>query len=237
MKTLISILTGLILPLCASSQIAVSMGDTLATSLTGPERQLTISVFGDSYVRNHRRPYEETWHYKAAHNLRMEYKNYGRNGSCVAFDREKDGFGPSMMVRYQELEPNSDIVLIIAGHNDAGKIGDSNEMLQTFTDGASALIDRIRIQCPYAVIGWVTPWFVDKPGFKKVAKAIKKVCKKKGIPVLCNYSKDCIIQVRDANFRKQYFQGPDDTAHLNAAGHDLFLPVGTKFLEGLKVWQ
>jgi hypothetical protein len=32
--------------------------------------------------------------------------------------------------------------------------------------------------------------------------------------------------VRDAAFRKKYFQGANDTAHLNAEGHDLFLPVG-----------
>ena len=219
--------------LCANSQISVSMGDTLATLLTGPEHPLTISVLGDSYVKNHRRPFEETWHFKAAYKAGMNYLNYGRNGGCVAFDRTKEGFGPSLMERYQELEPNSDIVVIIAGHNDAVKIGKSKELLLAFADSALILIDRIHAQCPHASVGWVTPWFVDEPGFKEVCKTIKAVCKKKGVPVLWNYSKQCVVKVRDGNFRKQYFQAPNDTAHLNAAGHDLFLPEGEKFLKKL----
>ena len=50
-----------------------------------------INVIGDSYVRNHKRPVEETWHYKMAQRLGFAYNNYGRNGGCVAFDRTHDG--------------------------------------------------------------------------------------------------------------------------------------------------
>ena len=35
-----------------------------------------IGVFGDSYVRNHREPFEKTWHYKFAKKHNMEYFNY-----------------------------------------------------------------------------------------------------------------------------------------------------------------
>jgi len=189
-----------------------------------------INVLGDSYVRNHRRPFEETWHYKCAMDMGMQYNNYGRNGGCVAFDRTSEGFGPSLMVRYRDMDPNADIVLIIAGHNDAGKIGDNKEPLAQFSDSVAKLIDLIREHCPKARIGWVTPWYVDRPGFAQTVKVIKKVCRKKKVPVLDNYKKSCIIKVRDAAFRKQYFQGENDTAHLNAAGHDMFVAVGKKFL-------
>jgi hypothetical protein len=48
--------------------------------------------------------------------------------------------------------------------------------------------------------------------------------------VLNNCSKKSIIKVRDSEFRKKYFQGTNDTAHLNNAGHDMFLPVGEDFI-------
>ena len=50
------------------------------------------------------------------------------------------------------------------------------------------------------------------------------------IPVLDNYNDRCVIRVRDTEFRRQYFQGENDPAHLNAAGHDLYMPVGEMFL-------
>ena len=122
-KIMLSFITAM-LPLMSLSQvIGKEIGDTLATSIYSGQTKI-ISVLGDSYVRNHKRPYEETWHYKVATMNGMNYRNHGRNGGCVAFDRSKEGFGPSLLVRYQEMDPNSDIVVIIAGHNDAVKIGD-----------------------------------------------------------------------------------------------------------------
>ena len=43
----------------------------------------------------------------------------------------------------------------------------------------------------------------------------------------------------DEAFRKKYFQGGKgtDTAHLNEAGHNLFLPVGKKWFEESVVSQ
>lgn len=79
----------------------------------------TIVVIGDSYVRNHRRPMKETWHARVAERLGMNYRNYGRNGNSIAFDRSKQGFGRSMLERYQEMTDTADFVLVIAGHNDA----------------------------------------------------------------------------------------------------------------------
>jgi len=197
-------------------------------------QEIIINVIGDSYVANHRRPKEETWHYKLAQELGFQYNNYGRNGSCIAFDRTHDGrfnFGPAMYERYKAMDPNADFVLIIAGHNDADKVGNNKDSLRMFQDSLIVMLEGIRSLCPKAQIGFVTPWHVDRPGFDPVCKVIKKVCKKYGIPVLWNADKKCIIQVRDDAFRKQYFQSPKDNAHLNAAGHDLFLPVAREWFK------
>lgn len=194
--------------------------------------QKVLNVFGDSYVANHVAPKEESWHCKLAQELGLTYNNYGRNGSCIAFDRTHDGrfnFGPAMWQRYSVMEPKADYVIIIAGHNDAEKVKNNTDSLKMFTDSLELMLDNVQKLCPDAKIGFVTPWYVDRPGFDHVVKVIKAVCKKRHIPVLCNYDKKCIIKVRDAEFRKQYFQRQDDTAHLNAKGHDLFLPVARKW--------
>ncbi len=191
----------------------------------------TVNVLGDSYVANHRRPTSEAWHCLWAEQNGYTYNNYGRNGGCVAWDRTKDGFGPSLLVRYKQMNPDADLVIVIAGHNDAGMIRDSKDSLSMFADSLSLLIDRIRIQCPKAQVVWVTPWYVDRPGFEPTVKTIRQVCKQKGVPVLNNYSKKSPIKVRDIDFRHRYFQGPNDTAHLNAQGHQLFLPTANKWLK------
>lgn len=208
------------------SQCLLVMGLMMAVPA---QAQQVLNVFGDSYVANHRRPAEESWHAKMAAELGYTYNNYGRNGSCVAFDRSHDGrwnFGPAMWQRYEAMSPDADYVLIIAGHNDADKVKQNADSLKMFADSLEVMLTNIERHCPKARIGYVTPWYVERPGFAPVCKVIKKVCKRHHVPVLMNYDKTCIIKVRDARFRKQYFQGADDTAHLNAAGHDLFLPVG-----------
>ena len=231
MRYILSLLACLIIAVQAGAQITHSFNpDTLATSIADPLEGKVMNVIGDSYVANHQRPKEETWHAKVAARHGMKYNNYGRNGGCVAFDRSKEGFGPSMLVRYKDMDPEADLVLIIAGHNDAVKVGNNKDSLNMFVDSLTLLISRIRIQCPKARIAYVTPWYVDRPGFKPVVKAIKKVCKRAHVPLLDNYSAKSAIQVRDEAFRREYFQRPNDTAHLNAAGHQLYLPTGEAFI-------
>ena len=193
-----------------------------------------LNVIGDSYVRNHKCPIEETWHYKMAKELNLKYNNYGRNGSCIAWDRTNDGkhnFGPAIVERDWDLEPDADYVLVIAGHNDACKIGDSKDSAEMFRDSMEVLIANIRTQCPNAKIGFVTPWYVPRLGFDLTCKVMKQVCDKHYVPVLWHHSKYNVIQVRDASFRSQYFLDPKDFAHLNAKGHDLYLPTATAWFK------
>lgn len=192
----------------------------------------TIVAFGDSYVRNHRRPYAEAWHARVAEELGMNYVNLGRNGSSIAFDRTKDGFGPAMTLRYLEIPDSADMILIIAGHNDADYVGGGRGTFEAFEAGLDSLCSGMRQRFPQACIGWVTPWDVDRPYFKEVIEQIHKTCDKYGIPVL-DMPQVGIIKVNDPAFREKYFQAPKDTAHLNAEGHGLLLETGKKFIEGM----
>ncbi len=204
--------------------LAVLFCSVVSTSLDAQ----VLNVIGDSYVANHRAPKEEAWHYKLAQRHGLTYNNYGRNGSCVAFDRTHDGsynFGQAMWQRYISMDPDADYVIIIAGHNDADKCKTDKDSLQMFADSLEVLLSGIERHCPKAKIGYVTPWYVDRPGFAPVCDIIREACLRHNIPLLWNYSGESPIKVRDAEFRRKYFQGPDDTAHLNDAGHDLFLPI------------
>lgn len=209
---------------------------TVNAELTTIEKRndetVIINVIGDSYVANHRRDKSETWHYLMAQQLGMTYNNYGRNGACVAFDRTHDGrfnFGIALYQKALTMDSAADYVLVIAGHNDADKVGTNRDSLAMFRDSLQLMINNIHEQCPKARIAYVTPWYVDRPGFREVCKVIRKVCRRNHIPVLDNYDKKCIIKVRDEDFRRTYFQAPGDHAHLNAEGHKLFLPVAMKW--------
>ena len=192
----------------------------------------TICVIGDSYVRNHRRPIEETWHYKVADRLDMNYHNFGRNGACIAFNRDKEGFGPSLLERYRQIPDSTDYILIIAGHNDAYKIAERPELFELLCQRLDSLCMGLRTYYPQARIGFVTPWDVPRPGFKEVNTLIHEVCSKYEIPVY-DAARHSGIHVADTAFRKQYFQGLKDQAHLNDAGHNLLVDKGEAFIRSL----
>ena len=192
----------------------------------------TIFFIGDSYVRNHRCPVEETWHYKAATQLGMTYHNLGRNGACIAFNRNKEGFGPSLLERYRQIPDSTDYIVVIAGHNDARKTEDNPEALDIFHQRLDSLCFGLRTYYPKARIGFVTPWDVPLSGFKEVNNLIHEVCNKYEIPVF-DAATQSDIAVADSAFRAQYFQGANDQAHLNDAGHNLMVEKGKTFIQSL----
>ena len=79
-----------------------------------------IGVIGDSYVKNHKEPVENTWHYAFAQKHGMEYFNYGRNGNSIAYSSPR--WGEAMYIRYKEMTDSLDYVIVIGGHNDAFKL-------------------------------------------------------------------------------------------------------------------
>lgn len=204
-----------------------------------------LAIIGDSYVRNHRRPIEETWHYLVAEKYGMDYYNYGKNGNCVAFDRTRRGFGIPMHLRCREIIPDADYIIVVAGHNDADMIGRPDttltsqanalrhdSLLREFEIRLNEMIDTLITHYPKAKLAFVTPWNVPRPGFEEMFAVLRKTCAAHSVPLL-DAARSGGIHVRQAEFRRRYFQGPNDTAHLNAAGHHRFMSVGEAFLLGL----
>lgn len=215
--------------LCRLSDPEVQAPDYLrATSLYGK----TLVIFGDSYVQNHVRPIEETWHYKLAAKYNMEYHNFGWNGNCVAYDRTAENFGPAMFERYKVLPDRADYVIVCAGHNDASRMMYTGEGTDFFREKLKVLCEALVRKYPSAKLCFVTPWAVPRPMFPEMTAVLLEVCGSYSIPVF-DATRDSGIYVWDEEFRKLYFQSPGDTAHLNAAGHDLFLPKMEHFLLGL----
>ena len=84
------LLPALLLFLATGAAVAQSPGPCFpepGQQHADPLRGKRIGVIGDSYVRNHQEPVENTWHYKFARKHGMEYHNYGINGNCVSVSR------------------------------------------------------------------------------------------------------------------------------------------------------
>ncbi len=217
--------------LVANSHLAHAQNESQQT-VSSPLYGKSINVIGDSYVKNHRRPYQEAWHYLVAEKYKMNYRNYGRNGRCLVFDRRAEKWGEPMLDYYKEMNDTADYVLVVGGHNDAEYINRGKGTLQQFEVGLDSLCRGLIAKYPTAKLAFVTPWRVPRPAFNEVVATMVKVCGKYSIPVF-NAAERSGIYVWDATFRKKYFQGPNDTAHLNAKGHLLFFRKGETFLGGL----
>lgn len=189
-----------------------------------------IGVIGDSYVRNHREPVENTWHYKFAKKHGMRYYNYGRNGNCISVDLAR--WGEGMYRRYADMADSLDLVVVIGGHNDAARLDSIGMGL--FRERLGVLCRGLIEKYPRAQIVFFTPWVCD--GFagsnrERVVDAMLSVCGSYGIPVF-DAARRGGIYAGSATFRRIYFQGGGtrDTAHLNSRGHDRFLPVAESFI-------
>jgi hypothetical protein len=197
-----------------------------------PLKGKKIGFIGDSYVRNHREPVENTWHYKFAKKHSMEYFNYGRNGNCIALDLKQ--WGTAMYKRYVEMRDDLDYVVVVAGHNDASNGRLDSIGLDTFKERLATLCEGLIERYPKAQLFFFTPWtcdnFAGSPR-QQVVDAMLEVCGSYGIPVF-DAARRSNIFARSEQFRKIYFQGGKgtDTAHLNARGHDRFLPVAEHFI-------
>ena len=190
-----------------------------------------LCVIGDSYVYNHGCPVTETWHYKVALKHKMKYLNFGKNGNSIAFERDSL-YGMPLYKRYKVIPKDADYILFIAGHNDAYLVNGDKVKQALLRQRMDRLLKEVKNTYPHAKIGWVTPWNVAYEGFPVTINIIEEVCKENEVSLL-NAAYTSRINPNDSIFRTRYFQGKDDTAHLNDAGHDLLFDFGEQFIMGL----
>ena len=206
--------------------------DAPAEVASAPLFRKTIAVIGDSYVQNHKRPIEESWHYRLAEKYQMNYLNYGRNGNTVVLDRKNSG--TPVCKRYKEIPADVDYLVVIGGHNDAFTIArlggkhtvkdtpetlpQKQKLLEDFKTRLPPFLDALKSRFTKAKIVYVTPWGLKDNYFPEVIETIKSATAAAGIACYDAASLSG-IDVNDEAFRVKFFQTARDTAHLNAAGH------------------
>ncbi len=209
--------------------ILITLFSLAGYAQTDPLNGKRIAIIGDSYVKNHTEPIENTWHYKFARKHDMEYFNYGINGSSIAYTSLR--WGTAMYIRYKDMPDNLDYVLVIGGHNDSFKL-DSIGGIDVFKEKLGILCQGLIERYPAAKIYFFSRWNCkDFQGSnaEKIVDAMIEVCGNYSIPVLDCARQGGIYAHSDA-FRKIYFQRPEDKAHLNSKGHDRFLNVAESFI-------
>ena len=191
----------------------------------------TMNIIGDSYVANNGEPVARTWHFKLAHNNSMNYNNYGINGNGLVSTAATD---IPVVERYTQMDNNADYIIVVGGKNDYNQ----QMPIADFKSGIDTLILGLTQKYLGKKICFFTPWSDqgvahDNPiALHEYANAIEEECEKYGIPCF-NSSKKGGMATYNADFRAKYFQSADDTSHLNADGHDLFLNKAQKFIESL----
>lgn len=182
-----------------------------------------LVVIGDSYVRNHARPVEETWHYRFAEKHGMKYENFGVNGGMMILGMK--GPGTAVAERYVEMPDDADIVLVVAGHNDAEEMSrnEPDKAIAEFEAGLPTFADNLRKKYPQAELIFVSPWKnSERKGFKKLVDIERKVLGQHDVRFF-DASKFSGLDVDTADQHWELYQCMGDAAHLSAAGHGQML--------------
>lgn len=190
-----------------------------------------INFLGDSYVANNGQPVANTWEYKLAEKYSMTYRNYGINGNCLVLNDN------GMWKRYTEMDNDADYIVVIGGTNDFNAQAD----LTLFRERLDGFIENLVAKYPNGIIVFFTIWnSLDQaqPASAQTKTYEKKQyndiivdeCKKYGIHVFDSWTNSG-MRAWDEAFRTAYFQASTDRSHLNADGHNRFLPIADSFMQ------
>ena len=127
--------------------------------------------------------------------------------------------------KHGEMTDSLDYVVVIAGHNDASLLDSIG--IDNYKEKLGILCEGLIEKYPSAKLFFFTCWTrknFSGSAAEKVVDATLEVCGRYSIPVFDAARKGNIFAQSDA-FRKI-----NDTAHLNAKGHDRFLPCAEAFL-------
>lgn len=196
-----------------------------------PLYRKTMVIVGDSYVQNHHRPIEETWHYRLAEKYQMEYFNYGRNGDTLVLQHEDRR--PRIMKRFHAMHTPADYVVVVAGHNDATRIGTNETNVATFREGLKKFAGDLKAKYPDAKIVFVSPWNVQRDGFAQVLAAYRELLPGLGVQFYDAAALSGLDPHDKEGGKAKLWQGPKDTAHLSKDGHAMMLEKIEPFFNGL----
>lgn len=203
-----------------------------AEIVSSPLYRKTMVIVGDSYVQNHRRPIEETWHYRLAEKYQMQYFNYGRNGDTLAVRREDRR--PTLLMRYKTMHEPADYVVIIAGHNDASRVATNAANLATFRVGVTNLVGKLKVKYPTAKLVFVSPWNVQRDGFAQVLTAYRELLPGLGVAFYDAAALSGLDPHDKEGDKAKLWQGPTDTAHLSKEGHTIMLEKVEPFFRSMR---
>ena len=203
-----------------------------------------LVAIGDSMVQGFTLSdaYNQTWLSKIAARNGMKHKNYGMNGTSLAYRDVYDGQckkEDSVVARYTDMDDDADYILVYAGTNDIHNfipIGENNSTDQTMLKGAlNVLCSGLRIKYPDKKIGFITPYTpgYDTPASKaapEYVKAIITICNKYNIPVFDNSKNGGIDWLSKADMDALTF---GDATHLNEAGMEFVSSRYEQFLRNM----
>lgn len=216
-----------------------------------------ISFLGDSITEGHM--VEDIANCRYDNVIAREYgaivRNYGVGGSRIAHQSvpsEKPRHDLCFCGRAYDIDPKSDIIVVLGGvndylHGDAPVGTPSDETPATFCGGVNFLMKLLKDTFPSAKIVFFTParCFVyghmdDRPSSNPIkradalplagyAKIIEESGARFGIPV-CRTADKLMLDPGDIEIRRKYLP---DGLHFNDAGHALLAKVIAQYLESL----
>lgn len=155
----------------------------------------TLVAIGDSLIYGSKLGNEATWVNKLGKKHSMTVYNYGINGNSIACTDKQDQI--PMCVRYADMNPEADYVVVLGGANDRRldvPLGENDSTdPYTFKGALNQMIEGLVEKYPRAKLLFMTNyrrW--DKPNTLGLTDldyviAMEEVCHVHGIPCFNNY--------------------------------------------------